>query len=127
MSKEITSGCKRITVLLQGELAGHRIAETATVDYWLLREVSPDLCADDVVVCGLWDANGSDLLCGEGENYPDLSPRIAYLYRIACFAVAGAVVIDAEDSEWMGWDAWPMPHDDPADRIAIAASAARGY
>ena len=127
MDKEITNGCKRVTVLLQGEWAGRRIAETVTADYWLTCAVSPDLCADDVAVCGLWDANGSDLLCGEGENYSDLPPRIAYLYRAACSAVAGAVVMDADDGEWLGWDAWLMPHDDPADRIAIAASAARGY
>lgn len=123
----LQSGCKRITVLLQGEWAGHRIAQTVTADYWLTCAASVDLSADDVAVCGLWSAGGVDMLDGEGESYPDLSPRIAYLYRIACFAVAGAIVQDLEDEVWIGWDAWPMTHDDPADRIAIAASAARGY
>lgn len=122
-----TKGCKRVTVLLQGEWMGHRIADTATADYWLTCAVSPYVCADDVAVCGLWGAGGSDLLCGEGENYPDMSPRIAHLYGVACAAVAAAVVADLDDGEWLGWDAWPGMFDDVDDRIAIAASARRGY
>ena len=125
MNKEITSGCKRVTVLIRGEWAGHSIEETVTVEYWMTRDGSP--LADDVAVVSVRSACGVDMLQGEGElDASEMTPRIAHLYRAACEAVADRLTVDQED-DWMGWDAWPMPHDDPADRIAIAASAARGY
>jgi hypothetical protein len=97
----------RLQVLVQGEWNGQRIAETLTVDYWLMAEESPAIEADDVQVLQLWDAAGNALLDFDGAW--KLSERDGYLAQIAAFAVAGAISEGCRQQadEWLGYEGWP--------------------
>jgi hypothetical protein len=79
----------QVKALLQGEYMGQRINTMALVEYELLSKRTLNVEADDVAVIGLRSAeSGEDMLEGEGENYPELSDRIAYLYRCGQRAAA---------------------------------------
>lgn len=97
----------RLTVLVQGEWNGQRIAQTLTADYWLMCEESPDIEADDVQVLQLWDAAGNPLLSDDG-GWP-VTERDGYMARIAAFAVAGVIAEDCrrKADEWLGYDGRP--------------------
>jgi hypothetical protein len=97
----------RLSVLVQGEWSGQRIAQTLTVDYWLMCEESPHIEADDVQVLQLWGADGKALLDYFGVW--KLSPHGGYLARAAAAAVAGAISEDCRQQadEWLGYEGWP--------------------
>jgi hypothetical protein len=92
----------RLSVLVQGEWSGQRIAQTMIVDYWLMAEESPDIEADDVQVLQLWDAAGNALLSDDGGW--SVTERDGYMARIAAFAVAGAIAEDCrQKADEQGW------------------------
>ena len=92
----------RLTRLVQGEWNGIRIAQTLTIDYWLMGEESTEIEADDVQVLQLWDAAGNPLLPDDGRW--DVSERDGYMARAAAAAVAGAIAEDCRQKadEWIG-------------------------
>lgn len=97
----------RLTVLVQGEWNGVRIAQTVTVDYCLDGYESPEIEAHHIQVMQVYDECGVELLHYDGAW--KLSEHDGYIARCAAAAVAGAIAEDCRQraDEWIGCEGWP--------------------